>query len=509
MPESLIAACDQSFIAAVAALAHCNPFTTARLDLEKEALGINFKPTDLAWNKNPHSDDPDPNLSAIREQANTLAPALRERFAAAKRPSLEDRRLYFQFTCFRLFHNYVPDFDQIIKQNGSHLDAGPSRVRCYERFKKDAELYLAPLKPDATLPLATPDLFACLFQVRRAFLNIFTYIVGGSTPAVKLRARVWQSIFTHDMSRYQRGLYSRMNDITTLITGPSGTGKELVARAIGWSRYIPFNEGTQAFAVDSAQSFFPINLAALSPTLIESELFGHRKGAFTGALQDHSGYFETSGPHGTVFLDEIGETEHAIQVKLLRVLQTRQFQRLGDTGMRTFEGRIVAATNRDLGKAMEEGHFREDLYYRICADHLETPSLRDVLDDSPDELPFLVRHIARRLVAQEEVNRFVKEAVERISKTYGDVHAWPGNFRELEQCMRNILVHGECPPARLHGKTPNADDWLAANEHGTWTAERVLSHYCNRVYSLNNEHLENTARILELDRRTVKKYLKK
>ena len=128
-------------------------------------------------------------------------------------------------------------------------------------------------------------LFACFFQIRRAFDLIFRHIIGASRPAANLRATVWQSIFTHDMRRYRRSLYRRMHDVTTLVTGPSGTGKELVARAIGLSRYIPFDPDREMFVADLDGSFHALNLSALSPTLIESELFGHRKGAFTGALE--------------------------------------------------------------------------------------------------------------------------------------------------------------------------------------------------------------------------------
>ena len=207
-----------------------------------------------------------------------------------------------------------------------------------------------------------------LFQIRRAFDLIFRHIVGASRPAADLRAAVWQSIFTHDMRRYRRSLYRRMHDVTTLITGPSGTGKELVARAIGLSRYIPFDPDREAFVGTIAGSFHALNLSALSPTLIESELFGHRKGAFTGALEDRVGWLESCPPHGTVLLDEIGEVDAAIQVKLLRVLQTREFQRIGETTPRAFRGKLIAATNRDLETAMHAGRFREDLLmnFRLC-----------------------------------------------------------------------------------------------------------------------------------------------
>src|SRR6185503_3035069 len=210
----------------------------------------------------------------------------------------------------------------------------------------------------------------------------------------------WQSMFTHDMRRYRRILFDRMGDMTTLITGPSGTGKELVARAIGLSRYIPFDAATQKFRENFATSFYSINLSALSPTLIESELFGHRRGAFTGALQDRAGWLEVCPPLGTVFLDEVGEIGADIQVKLLRVLQTRKFQRLGETQDHLFSGKIVAATNRDLAAEMQAERFRPDFYYRLCSDIIRVPSLQERLRESPAELMELLVFIVRRIMGE-------------------------------------------------------------------------------------------------------------
>src|SRR5258707_60358 len=141
------------------------------------------------------------------------------------------------------------------------------------------------------LPLSGPlaYVFSCYDQFPRAFQNFFHFIIGFSRAAVQFRATVWQSIFTHDMRRYQRTLFSRMADFTSLIMGPSGTGKELVAQAIGLSRYVPFNPKTRSFADGLKDAYFPLNLSALSPTLIESELFGHKRGSFTGAEADRVG----------------------------------------------------------------------------------------------------------------------------------------------------------------------------------------------------------------------------
>src|SRR6185295_18992997 len=184
--------------------------------------------------------------------------------------------------------------------------------------------------PECALPTdhKAPHAFAVLVQLHRAFLSIYEFIIGGSMPIARLRAAVCQSIFSHDMRRYGRVLYRCIGDVPTLILGPSGSGKELVARAIGHSRHVPFDGQSESFS-EELDDFHPLNLSALAPTLIESELFGHRRGAFSGAVGERSGWLEVCGPSGTVFLDEIGELEGSLQVKLLRVLQSRAFQRVG------------------------------------------------------------------------------------------------------------------------------------------------------------------------------------
>ena len=151
--------------------------------------------------------------------------------------------------------------------------------------------------------------FACFRQIQRAFSHIFDNIIGNSMPAAGLRASIWESIFTHDMRRYRRTLYRKMGEFPTLITGPSGTGKELIALAIAGSRYVPFDAERMEFADSAGESFRPINIAALSPTLIESELFGHRRGSFTGAVGDRKGWLEACPSTGSVFLDELGEMD--------------------------------------------------------------------------------------------------------------------------------------------------------------------------------------------------------
>jgi DNA-binding NtrC family response regulator len=338
------------------------------------------------------------------------------------------------------------------------------------------------------------------FQVRRAFHFTFHNILGGSLAAARLRAAVWQSIFTRDPQRYRRTLWERMNDVTTLIAGPSGTGKDLVAQAIGRSRYIPFDPKTHAFTAPFVDGFIAVNLSALPATLIESELFGHRRGAFTGAVLDRAGWLEECPPRGTVFLDEVAEIEPAIQVKLLRVLETRTLHRVGETRERRFQGKLIAATNRDLAAEIEAGRFREDFYYRLCADVIETPSLAARLRESPGELAVLLRFLAARMAGDAEAEALAAEAERWIGEHLEPNYPWPGNVRELEQCLRNVMIRGEYRPRR---RAPRDDELLHALDGASLTADELMRRYCTLVFARTGNYVE-TARRLGLDRRTVK-----
>lgn len=186
---------------------------------------------------------------------------------------------------------------------------------------------------------------------------------------------------------------------------------------------------------------------------------------------------------------------------LLRVLQSREFQPLGSTETRRFEGKIVAATNRTLPDEIRAGRFREDFYYRLCSDQLATPSLREQLDASPEDLETLLRHIAGRMLDLEEVNRFTREAAGWIRRVLGNDYPWPGNFRELEQCVRSLVLRGEYRPAALNRQAPD-NDWNALLEPGSLTAEDVMQRYVRHVHQQSGT-VEEAARRLDLDRRTV------
>jgi len=209
-------------------------------------------------------------------------------------------------------------------------------------------------------------------------------------------------------------------DATVLITGESGTGKELIARAIHSS------------SNRADKPFIKINCAALPSSLVESELFGHERGAFSGAIQRRIGRFELSNG-GTIFLDEIGEVPMEVQVKLLRVLQEREFERIGSNQTIKTDVRVIAATNRDLPKSIGEGEFRSDLYYRLNVFPVDLPPLRDRKEDIP-------------LLVQFFVQKYVPRVGRRIDQVDSDTmqrlvgYPWPGNIRELENIVERALI---------------------------------------------------------------------
>jgi len=251
-------------------------------------------------------------------------------------------------------------------------------------------------------------------------------------------------------SGLMRLVYSAIHQVassgtTVLIRGESGTGKELVAHAIHYSS--PRRDG----------AFIKVNCAALNENLLESELFGHEKGAFTGAIQGRRGRIEEA-EGGTLFLDEIGDFSPATQIKLLRVLQEREFERVGSNRTLKANVRILAATNRDLEEAVETGRFRQDLYYRINVFPLFLPPLRDRKDDILLLADFFVEKYARQM--KKDVRRITTPAINMMV-----AYHWPGNVRELENCIERAVllstdgvIHGHHLPPTL--QTSDASDTI-------------------------------------------------
>ena len=489
-----------AFLTSVSELTYCNPFLPRRTELERILLGSDAEASDSVWSYRATAGNLWHNTQAISKLLQPMAEQIRAELVGGAKVSPEHLRLYENLINYMLYDRYrslIWDFDQ----------GGKSQTDCktvWEQFLTDIQYYVADRGSELQFTLLNQPahLFACYFQISRLFHYVFFWVVGSSSAAAKLRSAIWQSVLTHNLRRYVGSLYCCMGDIPTLITGPSGTGKELVANAIAMAQYIEFDPAAGAFKGDYRQSYLAVNLAAMSPTLIESELFGHKKGAFTGATNDRKGLFETCPPHGTVFLDEIGELDSGIQVKLLRVLQSRKFQRLGDLEERKFTGKLVAATNRDLAEEMQSGQFRQDLYYRLCADRIETPTLSEQLTSQPEDLHNLVEYLANQLTDENHGAEIADEVMKWITENLGASYAWPGNVRELEQCIRNIIIRGEYRPANYRETTVRqqmATDFL----NGSLTVDELLQRYCTMVYSQTGSY-EESARRLKIDRRTVK-----
>jgi transcriptional regulator with GAF, ATPase, and Fis domain len=237
-------------------------------------------------------------------------------------------------------------------------------------------------------------------------------------------------------------------DTTVLITGESGTGKELIARAL--HQKSPRHE----------RPFVAVNCAALGEHLFESELFGHEKGAFTGAISMKRGRFEMA-QGGTIFLDEVGELAPGLQAKLLRVLQQREFERVGGTQAHPLDIRVIAATNRDLAQDVSEGKFREDLFHRLNVVNLQSPPLRERKEDIPLLAQYFLQRSAER--CKRAVQGLSREAEEMIL-----AYNWPGNVRELENAMERAVVLGVADWVLLEDLPENLLE-TAARETGAGT----------------------------------------
>ena len=406
----------------------------------------------------------------------------------------EDREYLALGLLFEQFHAYVSAFDELIQQQIREKDepcAVPfsgellARLREYGFKSQEARHYLA-----------------FFYQLRRAYFFI-DQLVGQSASIQRLRCALWNNIFTHDTRRYEGVLWNRMEDFSTLLLGETGTGKGAAAAAIGRSGYIPFDEKRGRFAESFTRNFISINLSQFPEALIESELFGHKKGAFTGAVENHQGVLGRCVPHGAIFLDEVGDVSVPVQIKLLKVLQERTFCPVGSHQQQAFRGRIIAATNRPLNELRSEGAFRDDFYYRLCSDVIEVPPLRQQLAEDPASLGLLVEKLLRRIsgVSAPGLVTMVRQTLQRgLPAGYG----WPGNVRELEQAVRRILLHGHY--AGDCSAVPDSQNLQNLADRGEVSAQQLLSCYCRQLYQRYGTY-EEVARRIQLDRRTVKKYI--
>jgi DNA-binding NtrC family response regulator len=279
---------------------------------------------------------------------------------------------------------------------------------------------------------------------------------------------------------------------TVLVEGESGTGKELIARAI------------HANSPRRERSFVPVNCAALPDTLLESELFGHEKGAFTGAIGAKKGLFEAAH-EGTIFLDEIGDVGAALQVKLLRVIQEQELRRVGGTASTKVDVRIIAATNRNLSQLVKEGQFREDLFYRLNVVRIMMPPLRERRED----IPMLAHHFLQKVSSENGtlIRGFVPDAMAVLQRYH-----WPGNVRELENVIERAvsLTHGplilpdDLPDSVRQSLSSSREPAMLPGLAGELISlDELEKRYLIRVLKESGHNKVRAAKILGIDRRTL------
>ena len=277
------------------------------------------------------------------------------------------------------------------------------------------------------------------------------------------------------------------SQVTVLVRGETGTGKEMVARAIHFN------------SADSAQPFIPVNCSALPESLLESELFGHVRGAFTGAVAVRRGRFALAG-RGTIFLDEIGDTTAEFQSKLLRVLEDAEYYPVGAERVERTEARVIAATHRNLEQMVAAGSFREDLYYRLRVVEIQLPPLSERLSD----LPLLAAHFVRR--ESQELHRpeptLSDEALQVLLQ-----HEWPGNVRELENCLTRAVVLATGNVIRPEHLGLRGEDQNAST--GFVTLDELTRVHVERVLAATDGNKTKTAKILGISKPKLYRMLEK
>ena len=474
---------NRRFFQLVADASATNPFSPQRAAIDKKISGIHA------------ADD-------RRQRVLYAIEAIRERLGKLDADGLlkfhdfcdKDTDLMRYTFLFDVYHGCIDLFDAFIaKQEAS----SPTPLKVSFAPKAINALQQRGFSEEESV-----QYFAMFYQIRRAFHLIDRGLVGKSQSMQDLRMALWNNIFTYDIRNYEQYMRDRMEDFSTLLEGPTGCGKGAAAAAIGRSGFIPFDTAKQTFIASFTTTFIPLNLSQFAEGLLESELFGHTKGAFTGAVESHKGVLGLCVPHGSIFLDEIGEISIPAQVKLLKVLEERIFSPVGSHEKLRFYGRVIAATNRPVDILRTEGTFRDDFYYRLCSDCIQVPPLSQRVMENPDELAELVEHFTG-LITGRKNTELAARVLETIDKQLGRQYPWPGNVRELAQCIRRVILKRNYEGQQVTTQTL-PDQLKNGIESGALTADELLDGYCKMLYDCYGTY-EEVAKLTALDRRTVKK----
>jgi transcriptional regulator with AAA-type ATPase domain len=474
-------AAEREFLSALADVVFGNPFSPQRAELVVR-LAPGAKLGDL-------TQDPE---ALARLVGPRVAPWVGRKDLAA-----EDRRLLEPALLYVCYHRHVPRIDALIERQAQQ--AGPPLTVPF------ADQVIGELVQSGFSEEVAGRYLALFFQLRRAFYFIHRSLAGECESMRRLRESLWNNVFTHDMRGYDAALWNRMEDFSTLLLGETGTGKGQAAAAIGRSEFIPYLPAERRFAANFTETFIAINLSQFPETLLESELFGHRKGAFTGAIDHHQGVFERCSAHGALFLDEIGEVAIPVQIKLLQVLQERTFTPIGGREKRRFSGRVIAATNQPLDRLRSERRFRDDFFYRLCSDVIEVPTLRQRLAESSAEMVELVRLLVARITGLDGsslADRVLQQLDECVPRGY----LWPGNVRELEQAVRRVLMTGRYVPDTSRAGKDEDELLLEKVRAGELTAAELLARYSAMLHRRLGTYAE-VAKRTGLDPRTTRKHV--
>ena len=411
-------------------------------------------------------------------------------------------------------HNYAAVVCDIFMADGDGMEV----VREFRVINPNTPIVLITAQGSVDLTVqalaeGVSDFIAKPFEIGALATLLRRYIAARYEVSERERLETTASILLDDLSRtqlvgrsptmvmvYKLIAHAARTDATVLVTGESGTGKELVARAI------------HQFSGRSNKPFLAVNCSGLTDTLLESELFGYTKGAFTGAVSDRAGLFE-SADGGTIFLDELASTSVAFQTSLLRALQSGEVRRVGSTATRHVNVRVIGASNASLREMVEAGSFRPDLFYRLSVLNIELPPLRQRGDD----LELLTLHILRRLSGDEQPPlRLTQEANAALYS-----YPFPGNVRELENALihasalaSNRLITLDCLPAQI-AQSMRTDEKERMTDPAReiiadWpTMDELQRRYFQLALSRNGGNRSRTAAALGLDRRTVQRMLAK
>jgi DNA-binding NtrC family response regulator len=484
-----------------------NPFTPIWAERERALVPASYLHADRT---------PDDAIALISVHIQRDVGAAAARLGDGRLGSAEEMAVYRGAAIYALWDRYRAEIQVIIDKDGVDVPFMDAFVADYQRLHLDVPVLRVP--PPGLL-------LAVMYQSRRNVFHIARKIRGRSEIAGAARAAIYRANMGSDSCTYVGGLYRTMAQVPVLITGETGTGKDLAAQCVGLGRYIPLDEKERRFVMKHGAGMHARNLCEVPRDLIGSELFGHKRGSFTGAVADKSGLFSLPEAHGTLFLDEAGELPLEVQAQLLRPLENREIMPIGETSPRPIQGRHLFATHQDLEARHRAGTFREDLLERMNGVRIHMPTLREMLAEDPNELwRYVHGFLADKLDDAGQRQTWTQRVVDYVRSEL-DGHAWTRNVRELKHFTeRYLILGGEMPkptvirlPAKPAGNAApearGAPESVAAPSSGFLgpmakvgeiSAKELEIIYVTEVYLATGQNLAETARRTRLHRRTVR-----